>query len=241
MNDERYDRQSKVIGNEGQNKLKNSSVFIVGCGGLGCPISLYMATAGIGKITLIDDDVVSLSNLHRQILFGENDIGFPKVDIAKKQLLKLNSNVEIINITEHLDNNNVEDYISAHDMVIVGCDNFVTRYIINDACCKMNIPYINASVLGDEGSIIFFDVANGCYRCLFPNAPSEKIVPLPKDVGVLGSLVGVIGTAAATMAIEILIGNKINYINKIFTFDSLTLRMKDYPFSRNEDCCSCAK
>ncbi|CAI2161199.1 Molybdopterin-synthase adenylyltransferase [Serratia fonticola] len=240
MNDERYGRQIKVIGNDGQKKLKEASVIIIGCGGLGCPISLYMATAGVGKITIIDNDIVSLSNLHRQILFGDSDIGLLKVDIAKKQLLKLNPNIEIISISERLNVSNVEKYIENHDMVIVGCDNLETRYIVNDACCNMRIPYINASVLGDEGSITYFDVNNGCYRCIFPSAPKEKLIPLPEDMGVLGPLVGVIGTTAATMAIEILIGNKLKYINKIFTFDSLTLRMKGYPFTKDKCCLSCA-
>ncbi|OKO99479.1 HesA/MoeB/ThiF family protein [Xenorhabdus eapokensis] len=240
MNDDRYDRQIKVIGNEGQRKLKKSSVLIVGCGGLGCPISLYLSTAGVGKITLIDDDVISLSNLHRQILFGENDIGMLKVDVAKRQLLKLNSDIEIISINDRVNINNVEGYIDNHDIVIVGCDNLETRYIANDACCKMHIPYINASVLGDEGSITYFDIDNGCYRCIFPSAPKDKLIPSPVDIGVLGPLVGVIGTTTATMAIEILIGNKLKYINKIFTFDSLTLSMKGYPFSKNEYCCGCS-
>ncbi|MBD2794386.1 HesA/MoeB/ThiF family protein [Xenorhabdus sp. 42] len=240
MNDERYDRQIKVIGNDGQEKLKKASVLIIGCGGLGCPISLYMSTAGVGKITLVDDDVVSLSNLHRQILFEEDDIGKLKVDVAKRKLLKLNSNIEITGINDRINASNSANYVDNHDIVIVGCDNLETRYIVNDTCCKMGTPYINASVLGDEGSIAYFDIVNGCYRCIFPNAPKDKLIPLPADIGVFGPLVGVIGTATATMAIEILIGNELKYINKMFTFDSLTLKMKGHSFSKDECCRSCS-
>lgn len=240
MNDERYGRQVKVIGNDGQKKLKEASVVVIGCGGLGCPISLYMATAGVGKVTIIDNDVVSLSNLHRQVLFGDSDIGMLKVDVAKRQLLKLNPNIEIISVNDRVNVNNVQRYIESHDIVIVGCDNLETRYIVNDACCNMKIQYINASILGDEGSITYFDIDNGCYRCIFPNVPKDKSIPLPDEMGVLGPLVGVIGTITATMAVEVLIGNKSKYINKIFTFDSFTLRMKGYPFSKDVCCLSCS-
>jgi len=241
MQDERYIRQVKLIGEEGQEKLKSSSVLIVGCGGLGCPISLYMATAGVGKLTLIDDDVVSLSNLHRQILFGFNDIGMVKVDIAKKKLLDLNPRMEITSINERLDINNVKRHISNHDLIILGCDDLDTRYIVNDACCDMNIPYINASVLGDEGSVTYFDIVNGCYRCIFPDAKSNNLTPRPEDIGVLGPLVGVIGTATATMAIEILINNESYYVNNMYVFDSLKLKMKGYSFEKSHSCISCCK
>ncbi|ELG2268044.1 HesA/MoeB/ThiF family protein [Salmonella enterica] len=240
MNIERYERQCKVIGLTGQEKLKNSSILIVGCGGLGCPVALYATSAGIGKITIIDDDIVSLSNLHRQILFGENDIGLSKVTVAKEKLLQINSEIKIIDINDRLNVNNADEYISGHDLVIVGCDNIATRYVINDICCKKHIPYINASVLGDEGAITFFDITHGCYRCLFPDIPTDNSIPLPDNVGVLGPLVGVIGTSAATMAIEVLIGNEFNYINKIFTFDSKTLRMKAFPFSADKHCNNCS-
>lgn len=239
MKTERYIKQLKVIGWSGQEKLSKSSVFIVGCGGLGCPVSLYIVSSGIGKVTIIDDDVVSLSNLHRQILFDENDVGLSKVGVACEKLKRINSSVEISPINDRLCINNIEQYINGHDLIIVGCDNLSTRYIVNDACCKMHLPFINASVLGDEGSITFFDITHGCYRCLFPDTLSDKIIPLPEEIGVLGSMVGVIGTATATMAIEVLIGNKSNYINKIFNFDSLTLQMKTFPCSKEDSCQFC--
>lgn len=240
MSEMRYERQRKVIGMLGQEKLKKSAVCIVGCGGLGCPVALYMVASGVGKITLIDDDVVSLSNLHRQILFGEKDIGLPKVDVAKNKLHQLNSHVDIVTVKDRVTAVNVEQYIQRHDLIILGCDNLSTRYAVNDACCAMQIPFINASVLGDEGAITFFDIANGCYRCLFPEPPPEHVIPSPDKMGVLGASVGVIGTAAATMAIEILAGQKANYVNKIFVFDSLTLEMKSFLFSKGNDCTSCS-
>lgn len=240
MDSGRYNRQLKVIGSTGQISLEQSSVFIVGCGGLGCPISLYLASSGVGQITIIDDDIVSLSNLNRQVLFGEDDIGLPKVDVAKEKLLKINSHVKVNGINDRLNEYNAMKYIHGHDLVIIGCDNLPTRYVINDVCCKIQKPYINASVLGDEGSIIFFDIAHGCYQCLFPKPPTKNTIPLPEDTGVLGPLVGVIGTVTATMVIEILIGNKFNYINKLFTFDSQTLKMKELPFSKEDSCISCS-
>jgi len=240
MNEMRYERQRKVIGTLGQEKLKKSAVCIIGCGGLGCPIALYMVASGVGKITLIDDDVVSLSNLHRQILFAEKDIGLSKVAAAKNSLVQLNSHVEIVTVNDRVTAGNVEKYIQGHDLIIIGCDNLPTRYAINDACCVMHIPFINASVLGDEGAITFFDIKNGCYRCLFPDSLSDKVIPPPDKIGVLGALVGVIGTSTATMGIEILIGQEANYINKIFVFDSLSLEMKSFSFSKDNYCSSCS-
>lgn len=236
----RYERQRKVIGTLGQDKLKNSAVCIIGCGGLGCPIALYMAASGIGKITLIDNDIVSLSNLHRQILFGEKDIGLPKVDVARNSLLLLNSHVEVVSIKDNVTADNVDKYIPGHDLIIMGCDNLPTRYVINDACCAMQIPFINASVLGDEGTITFFDVAHGCYRCIFPDPLSDQMIPPPDKVGVLGALAGVIGTATATMGIEILVGQRKNYLNKIFVFDALSLEMKSFLFLKDNHCSSCS-
>lgn len=235
----RYVRQEKVLGQKGQDKLAKSSVCIVGCGGLGCPISLYITSSGVGSITVIDDDTVSLSNLHRQILFNEHDIGLSKVRVASEKLQKINSSASIIPVYARLNERNIEEYIQNHDLIIVGCDNLPTRYIINDACCKLNIPFINASVQGDEGSLAFFDIQHGCYRCVFPETPPADILLSSEDAGVLGAMVGVIGTVAATMAIEILTGNKKSYINKIFRFDSLTLRIKTFPFAQDELCQSC--
>lgn len=239
MNAERYIRQVNVIGHLGQELLSKSSVVIIGCGGIGCPISLYITSSGVGRVTIVDNDVVSISNLHRQILFDEYDVGLPKVDVARGKLERINSNVEIISVNDYVNIDNVDDIISGHDLVIIGCDNLSTRYILNDACCRIGIPFINSSVQGDEGSISFFDITNGCYRCLFPDPLSEHIIPRPEETGVLGAMTGVIGTATATMAIEILIGNESNYINKIFNFDSLTLKMKSFDFSKELMCETC--
>jgi len=239
MADDRYARQKKVILDCGQDKLKAASVLIIGCGGLGCPVALYLATSGIGSITLIDDDVVSLSNLHRQVLFSENDIGLSKVEVAKRKLETLNSEVTIKTIDYRLDSNNSKEIIDKHDLVIVGCDNFPTRFVISKTCNELDIPYINASVLGDEGTIAFYDNIHGCYQCMNPDLKSLENIPAPSEIGVLGSMVGVIGTATATMAIEIIIGNQTNYLNKIFSFDAITLNMKSFEIEKNNFCKLC--
>jgi len=209
-------------------------------GGLGNPVSLYLATAGIGRLTLVDDDVVSLSNLHRQILFTENDIGLSKAEVAGKSLRHRNTDVEIISVNDRLTAENADKYVYGHDLVIIGSDNLDSRYLVNDMCCRYRIPFINASVLGGEGEFTFFDIENGCYRCVFPEKPPENSIPLPEDIGVLGTSVGVIGTVAATMAVEVIIGNKEYYINKLFVFNSIKLSMKAYCFSKDDNCPACS-
>lgn len=239
MEMDRYARQKQVIHDSGQRKLKDSSVLIIGCGGLGCPTSLYLASSGVGKLSLMDDDVVSLSNLHRQILFSEQDIGKSKVKVAQEKLKCLNSDVDITAIDFRIDESNAIETIREHDLVIVGCDNFWTRFIVSNACYQLQIPYINASVLGDEGAISFYDNINSCYQCNNPDFESLNNIPKPSDIGVLGAMVGVIGTSTATMAIEILIGNQTNFLNKHFVFDALTLQMKSFDIEKNDTCELC--
>ncbi|PMH07982.1 hypothetical protein BCU75_14475 [Vibrio splendidus] len=239
MVSERYSRQVKVIGNEAQEQLQKSSVLIIGCGGLGCPISLYLSTAGVGSLTLVDDDIVSMSNLHRQVLFGEDDIGLSKVEVASTKLKKLNSNVNIADYHTRLNKENSSSIIDGHDLVIIGCDNFETRFIVSESCQRLQVPYINASVLGDEGAITFFDVQGGCYQCLYPDLDVLNVIPTPSSIGVLGPMVGVIGASASTMALQILIGKKEKYLNKIFSFDSDTLLMKSFYYDKNENCINC--
>jgi molybdopterin/thiamine biosynthesis adenylyltransferase len=236
----RYVRQEMVIHKAGQHKLQNSSILIIGCGGLGCPIALYLASSGVGKLTLMDDDIVSLSNLHRQVLFTEQDIGEKKVTIARDKLKLLNSEVNISALDYRLDERNALHEIMEHDLVIVGCDNFWTRFIVSNNCYQTQTPYINASVLGDEGAISYYDNNNSCYQCNNPDYESLNNIPKPDDIGVLGAMVGVIGTAAATMAIEVLIGNQENYLNRHFVFDALTLQMKSFEIEQNDTCKLCS-
>ena len=236
---DRYARQKKIIGSIGQDKLTKSSVLMIGCGGLGCPISLYLVASGVGHITLIDDDVVSLTNLHRQVLFGEEDIGLKKVDVAKTKLNAINSHVKVTAISRRLMSDNARGIIEGHDLVIIGCDNFDTRFLVSELCHLLSINYINASVLGDEGAIAFYDNDNGCYQCSTGPKEELSIIPTPNDIGVLGAMVGVIGTLTATMAIEILTGNSDEYINKIFTFNSKNLNVKSYFLEKNVNCHLC--
>lgn len=239
MIDARYMRQYSIIGVEGQDKLNNSSVAIVGAGGLGCPISLYLVAGGIGKITLIDNDNVDLSNLQRQVLFGEEDIGSPKVEVAKKRLKAINSRLNIVIHQNRLTKSNAESYLKGHDLVIDGCDNYDTRYLVNDVCCQLNQKFLSASVLTNTGQSAYFDIQNGCYRCLFPEPPPSYLSPNCAEAGVLGALVGVIGTLAATMAIDILLGNVETYRNKFYTFGSLPLKLQEFKYSKDASCPSC--
>ncbi|MDC0535757.1 HesA/MoeB/ThiF family protein [Francisellaceae bacterium] len=240
MDYERYQRHFSLIGIDGQTKLSQASVLIVGCGGVGSPVSLYLTAAGIGRIGLIDHDVVDLSNLQRQILFNENDLNKSKVLSAEAHLKALNSEIDINTCVERLDQTVAEKLFPEYDLIIDGSDNFQTRYLVNDICCQLNKPFISASVLKTQAQIGFFDIKSGCYRCLFPDAPPSELIPNCAEAGVLGSIVGVIGTMAATLALNYFI--KDSYpSNAIKIFDSETLSIKNLSYAKSSDCVSCVQ
>ena len=229
---ERYNRHHilKEIGVNGQQKLLNSSVLIVGVGGLGSPIALYLVAAGVGTIGLIDNDVVSITNLQRQILYTENDIGQSKTECAKKRLQALNSNVKINIYNTRLDSGNAEKIIVNYDIVIDGCDNYETRYVIDDMCSKLCKPYIYGAIGEFTGQVAVFNYDGGKrYRDLYPDEKSLCSMP-KKTIGVVGSVPGVIGTIQANEAIKVItncdgiLKNKL-YIINLLTMDSQVINL----------------
>lgn len=229
MDQERYSRQLilKGFGAEAQQKLIEARVLVLGAGGLGCPILQYLAAAGIGEIGMVDDDTVSLSNLHRQILFDTTDIGKPKVQVAAQKLRVMNPDISVKDYYIRLDKNNVLDIIESYDLVIDGTDNFESRYLINDACALMQKPLVFAAVSGFEGQLAIFNVKDKQgvatnYRDLFPIPPKAGEVQNCAENGVLGVLPGIIGTMAVAETIKLITGIGQPLINKLLHYHSLT-------------------
>ncbi|SDQ71011.1 HesA/MoeB/ThiF family protein [Flagellimonas zhangzhouensis] len=203
----RYDRQIKLtdVGPDGQAKLRNAKVLIVGVGGLGCPAAMYLAGAGVGKIGLMDHDKVDMSNLHRQVLFQETDVGRPKAVVAKERLEKQNSDVAFEVYEEPLTIENAENIIKQYDIVLDGTDNFETKYLINDACILTDKPWVFASIYKNEGQLSVFNYKNGpTYRCVFPKSTRQNISC--EATGVLGVLPGILGTLQAAEVLKIILG-----------------------------------
>lgn len=203
----RYDRQIqlKEVGPEGQEKLRNAKVLLVGVGGLGCPAAMYLAGAGVGTIGLMDHDKVDVSNLHRQVLFQESDVGQSKAMVAKKRLEKQNSEVQFKVYEEPLTAANAEKIIQQYDVVLDGTDNFETKYLINDACILADKPWVFASIYKNEGQLSVFNYQNGpTYRCVFPKSTRENISC--EATGVLGVLPGILGTLQAAEVLKIILG-----------------------------------
>ena len=222
---ERYSRQTMLpeIGVEGQKKLLNASVLIVGVGGLGSAISLYLTAAGIGRIGLIDADVVSETNLQRQVLYTENEIGLSKVEQACKRLKALSGQTHFDCYPEFLTNNNAEDILSRYDVIVDGCDNFFTRYLINDTCIKLSKPYVYGSIGEFFGQVSVFNYEGGKnYRDLFPD--EKELVSRPrKTAGVMGVVPGFIGCLEASETIKIITGCGNVLRNKLFSINMLTM------------------
>jgi len=203
----RYDRQIKLdeVGVSGQEKLRSASVLIVGVGGLGCPAAQYLAGAGVGKIGLMDHDKVSITNLHRQVLYNEDEIGKSKAIVAKEKLQQLNSEIELVAIEEALTIDNAEKLFSQYDLILDGTDNFETKYLINDACILEGKPWIYASIYKNEAQLSVFNYENGpSYRCLFPKTTRQNISC--EATGVLGVVPGIFGMLQAMEALKIILG-----------------------------------
>jgi adenylyltransferase/sulfurtransferase len=231
---QRYQRQMLMpeIGIEGQQKLKNSRIFIAGMGGLGSAAALYLASSGIGTIGIADVDCVDKTNLHRQIIFDENDVGILKIDAARKKLLSINSNVEI-NVHNKVDEN-IINTIKNYDIIIDCTDNFSARYAINDACIKLKKYNIYASVVQFEGQLTVFAPGGPCYRCLHPTQP--KNVATCSEVGILGALAGMFGTMQAIEAMKLVLGKGEVMAGKLLTFDALKGEIKYLKLPRRNGC-----
>jgi adenylyltransferase/sulfurtransferase len=239
----RYSRHFVLpgVGPEGQRKLRDASVLLIGAGGLGSPVALYLAAAGIGRIGLIDGDVVDLSNLQRQVLHDTASVGSSKVASAIARLRDLNPTVQVDALTGRFDASNARALVSTYDIVVDGSDNFPTRYLVNDACVLEKKPNVHGAVFRFEGQLTIFDAARGgpCYRCLFPSPPPAGSVPSCEEGGVLGVLPGIIGTMQANEALKLLLGIGTPMVGRLLLFDALSLRFREIAVNRNVDCPLC--
>jgi adenylyltransferase/sulfurtransferase len=238
----RYGRHLSLpgFGADGQERLRAASVAIVGVGGLGNPAALYLAAAGTGTIGLIDNDVVDLTNLQRQVLYTEDDIGELKVDIAERRLAALNRDVSIRTHALRLTAENALDVLGGYDIVLDGTDNFATRYLVNDATVLLGIPNVHGSVLRYEGRVAVFGTASGpCYRCLFPDPPPPGVVPDCSDAGVLGVMPGMIGVLQATEVIKHICGLGESLSRRMLIVDSLGMRFQSIAIERDPSCPAC--
>jgi len=240
----RYSRHLMVpeVGLKGQEKLKLASVLIVGAGGLGSPISLYLVAAGIGRIGLVDFDVVDSSNLQRQIVHGNSQIDQLKVDSAKLRLSDLNPLVEIQTFSDYISAENIGVIASDYDIIVDGSDNFATRYLLNDYCVLNQKPYVYGSIFRFEGQISVFDATKGpCYRCIFPTPPPPGLIPTCGEGGVFGVLPGTIGTMQATEALKIILGIGEPAYGKLYLYDALDLSLQEIKLRKNPACSICGE
>ncbi|NIA24106.1 MAG: molybdopterin-synthase adenylyltransferase MoeB [Gammaproteobacteria bacterium] len=229
------------VGEEGQRKLLDSKVAIVGAGGLGSPVALYLAAAGVGTIGIVDFDVVEISNLQRQILHSTSRVGEPKVDSAAETLRGLNPDVTVRPYKVTLDADNVLDILGGYDVIVDGADNFPTRYLINDASLHLRVPVVHGSVFRFEGQAsVFWPYKGPCYRCLFPEPPPPEMAPSCSEAGVLGVLPGVIGTIQATETIKVLLDIGETLAGKLLTYDALEQEFRTLRLHRDPSCPACA-
>lgn len=239
---QRYSRHLTLpeFGREGQEALKNSSVLLVGAGGLGSPAATYLAAAGIGKIGLVDFDAVEASNLQRQILYGTSDVGRSKLEAASERLHELNPHVEVEQHDVRLTSENALDIIDDYDVVADGTDNFPTRYLVNDACVMTGTPNVYASIFRFEGQVSVFATEDGpCYRCLYEEPPPPGLVPSCAEGGVLGILPGFIGTLQATEVIKLLTGIGEPLIGRLLMVDALKMDFRTLNVPTNPECPVC--
>lgn len=241
---ERYSRHIilKDIGGTGQQKIKEAAVLVVGAGGLGSPISYYLAAAGVGRLGIVDSDVVDLSNLQRQILHTTEDVDRPKVDSAYEKLKKINPNVEIITYNTYLNKDNILNIINDYDIIVDGVDNFPTRYLLNDACVMSNKVLVEAGILRFSGQLMTIKPGEGpCYRCVFKNPPAEGSIPSCQEAGVLGAVAGTIGTLQATEVLKLITGVGNPLAGKILIYDAEELDFSQVEVKRDPQCPVCGE
>ena len=240
----RYSRHLLLpeIGVEGQEKLKAAKVLIIGTGGLGAPLALYLSAAGVGTIGLVDFDVVDESNLQRQIIHSTRDVGRPKVASAKDKIKGVNPLVNVITHNEMLTSQNALEIIAGYDIVADGTDNFQTRYLVNDACVFLGKPNVYGSVFQFEGQASVFGVKDGpCYRCLYPSPPPPGLVPSCAEGGVMGVLPGIIGTIQAAETIKLIVGGARPLVGRLLHFDAWRMSFRELGLDKEPDCPVCGK
>lgn len=242
----RYARQIVLpeIGGEGQKRLLAARVLVIGTGGLGSPLLLYLAAAGIGCLGFVDDDVVDLSNLHRQILFASEDVGQPKVEVAARRLGQLAPEVTLQPIRARIDEHNALAILRGFDLVADGSDNFATRRAVHDACFALRIPLVSASVQGMDGQLTTFRAWQGpphpCFHCLFPDEPSRTALPSCAQGGVLGPAAGVVGCLQAVEVVKELVGGFASLSGRLLLYDARSAELQSLRVPRRPDCRFCA-
>lgn len=242
---ERYQRHLPLheIGIEGQKKLGNAKVCVIGAGGLGSPAAMYLVAAGVGTIGIADADQVELSNLQRQILHGTEDIGISKVRSAKETLQRLNPDTAVHTYPVFVDEDNILELIGPYDFVIDASDNFHTKFLINDACVMAGKPFVHAGVIRFQGQLMTYVPGRGpCYRCIFKEPPQKGAVPSAKEAGILGVVCGVIGSLQAMEAVKYILGAGDLLTGKLLTYDALGARFRTIRLpERTQDCSACGK
>ncbi len=228
------------VGTDGQHRLLDSAVLLVGAGGLGSPASLYLAGAGVGTLGLVDFDRVDSSNLQRQVLYTTQDVGRPKVEAAAERLNALNPDVKVIQHAERLEASNAERILSDYDVILDGTDTFPSRYLTNDVSVWLGKPLVYGSVLRFDGQVSVFDARHGpCYRCLFPEPPPPELAPSCAEAGVLGVLPGVIGLLQATEVIKLLLGQGRPMYGRLLVYDALAMEFKEFKLPKDPECAVC--
>ena len=238
----RYSRHLLLpeVGVGGQEKLCDAKVLCIGTGGLGSPLGLYLAAAGIGTLGLVDFDIVDQSNLQRQIMHGESTVGKLKVDSAKDRLADMNSDVEVVTYNTRLSSENALEIFKDYDIIVDGTDNFPTRYLANDAAVLLGKPYIYGCILRFEGQASVFHSKEGpCYRCLYPEPPPPGLVPSCAEGGVLGILPGIIGLIQATEVVKLILGKGKTLIGRLMIFDALAMKFRELKLRKDKDCPIC--
>ena len=241
---ERYSRHLLIpeIGAEGQQKLLDAKVLLLGAGGLGSPTALYLAAAGVGTLGIVDDDDVDLSNLQRQVIHSTQRIGTPKVDSAEESIHAINPDVKVVKYPVRIDASNILGIIEGYDVIVDGADNFPTRYLLNDASVRLRIPVVSASILGFDGQLSVFKPYEGpCYRCLFREPPPAELAPSCGANGVLGVLPGTMGLLQATEVIKLIVGVGEPAIGRLLLYDALGATLTEVKVHRDPDCPICSR
>jgi sulfur-carrier protein adenylyltransferase/sulfurtransferase len=241
---ERYSRHLLLpeVGIEGQQKLLDAKVLLLGAGGLGSPAALYLAAAGVGTLGIVDNDTVDLSNLQRQVIHSTDRIGVPKVDSAEQTITALNPDVKVVKYPVRIAAENIMEILPEYDIVVDGLDNFPTRYLLNDASVRLQIAVVSAAILGFEGQLSVFKPYDGpCYRCLFPVPPPADLAPSCGANGVLGVLPGTMGLLQATEVIKLILGEGEPLIGRLLMYDALAARVTEVKVRRDPDCPICSR